>query len=107
MEPRRAPEGRLIPGARSFTYPAAGAQFWLSLLPPFCRELCECSDGESEAHTKLLGHSRYETTANIYTHSPSDQDPEAAVAVERAIFGESVRNVRENTNNKGSKASIN
>jgi hypothetical protein len=31
-----------------------------------------------------------------------DQDRKDAVAVEQAIFGESVRNVRENTNNKGS-----
>src|SRR5579859_2340611 len=59
--------------------------------------------GNLKLAQKLLGHSRYETTANIYTHSTSDQDREAAVAVEQAIFGESVRNVRENTNNKGSK----
>jgi integrase len=57
--------------------------------------------GNLKLAQKLLGHSRYETTANIYTHSTSDQDREAAVAVEQAIFGESVRNVRENTNNKG------
>jgi integrase len=56
--------------------------------------------GNLKLAQKLLGHSRYETTANIYTHSTSDQDREAAVAVEQAIFGESVRNVRENTNNK-------
>ena len=58
--------------------------------------------GNLKLAQKLLGHSRYETTANIYTHSTSDQDREAAVAVEQAIFGESVRNVRENANNKGS-----
>jgi integrase len=57
--------------------------------------------GNLKLAQKLLGHSRYETTANIYTHSTSDQDREAAVAVEQAIFGESVRDVRENTNNKG------
>jgi integrase len=49
--------------------------------------------GNIKLAQKLLGHSRYETT---------DQDRKAAVAVEQAIFGESVRNVRENTNNKGS-----
>ena len=38
---------------------------------------------------------------NIYTHSTADQDREAAIAVEQAIFGESVGNVRENTNTKG------
>jgi hypothetical protein len=56
--------------------------------------------GNLKLAQKLLGHSRYETTVNIYTHSTSDQDREVAVAVERAIFGESVR---ENTNNKGPK----
>ncbi len=58
--------------------------------------------GNLKLAQKLLGHSRYETTANIYTHASSDQEREAAEALERAIFGESVRNVRENTNNKGS-----
>jgi integrase len=58
--------------------------------------------GNLKLAQKLLGHSRYETTANIYTHSSSDQERDAAIAVENAIFGESVRNVRENTNNKGS-----
>jgi integrase len=58
--------------------------------------------GNLKLAQKLLGHSRYETTANIYTHSTADQEREAATAVEGAIFGESVRNVRENTNNKGS-----
>jgi hypothetical protein len=59
--------------------------------------------GNLKLAQKLLGHSRYETTANLYTHSTSDQEREAAMAVEQAIFGESVRNVRENTNNNGSK----
>ena len=58
--------------------------------------------GNIKLAQKLLGHSRFETTANIYTHSSSEQEREAALAVEQAIFGESVRNVRENTNNKGS-----
>lgn len=57
--------------------------------------------GNLKLAQKLLGHSRYETTANIYTHSSSDQERQAALALERVIFGESVRNVRENTNNKG------
>lgn len=58
--------------------------------------------GNLKLAQKLLGHSRYETTANIYTHPNEDQEREAAMAVEPAIFGESLRNVRENTNNKGS-----
>ena len=58
--------------------------------------------GNMKLAQKLLGHSRFETTANIYTHSSSEQEREAALAVEQAIFGESVRNVRENTNNQGS-----
>jgi hypothetical protein len=51
---------------------------------------------------KLLGHSRCETTANIYTHASWEQQREAAMALEKAILGEFVRNVRENANNKGS-----
>jgi hypothetical protein len=38
----------------------------------------------------MLGHSRFETTANVYTHALQEQEREAAVAVEQAIFGESV-----------------
>jgi hypothetical protein len=39
---------------------------------------------------RLLGHSRFETTANVYTHALEEQEREAAIAVEQAIFGESV-----------------
>lgn len=60
--------------------------------------------GNFKLAQKLLGHSLYETTANIYTHSTADQEREAAIAVEQGIFGESVRIVRENTNNKGSES---
>lgn len=60
--------------------------------------------GNLKLTQKLLGHSRYETSANIYTHSTAEQEREAAMALEQAIFGKSVRNVRENTNIKGSEA---
>ena len=53
--------------------------------------LVNAETGNLKLAQKLLGHSRYETTANIYTHAFSDQEREAAVALERAIFGESVR----------------
>ena len=58
--------------------------------------------GNVKLAQKLLGHSRFEKTANIYTHSTQEEEREAALALEQAIFGESVRSVRENTNNQDS-----
>jgi integrase len=37
---------------------------------------------------KLLGHSNLSTTADVYTHTPADADRTAALALEKAIFGE-------------------
>jgi integrase len=43
--------------------------------------------GNLKLAQKLLGHSRFETTANVYTHALAKQEREAAMAVEQAIFG--------------------
>jgi hypothetical protein len=83
-------------------------QYWTSYLDrieakPSTRKPCwTACKSRGRLAQKLLGHSRYQTTANIYTHSSSEQEREAALAVEQAIFGESVRNIRENANNQGS-----
>ena len=37
---------------------------------------------------KLLGHSNLSTTADIYTHTSAEAERDAAVAVERAIYGD-------------------
>ncbi|HEV3037254.1 MAG TPA: hypothetical protein VHA33_05650, partial [Candidatus Angelobacter sp.] len=46
--------------------------------------------GNLKLAQRMLGHSRFETTANVYTHALEEQEREAAVAVEQAIFGEFV-----------------
>jgi integrase len=43
--------------------------------------------GNLKLAQRMLGHSRFETTANVYTHALEEQEREAAVAVEQAIFG--------------------
>jgi hypothetical protein len=37
---------------------------------------------------KLLGHSTVDLTASIYTHTSAEQERQAAIALERAIFGD-------------------
>ena len=37
---------------------------------------------------KFLGHSTIEMTADIYTHTSAEAEREAAVALERAIYGD-------------------
>lgn len=44
--------------------------------------------GNLKLAQKLLGHSNLDTTANVYTHVSVEQEREAALAVERAIYGE-------------------
>ncbi len=44
--------------------------------------------GNLKLAQKFLGHADITTTANIYTHTSSESDRRAAVAVERAIFGD-------------------
>ncbi len=59
--------------------------------------------GNLKLAQKLLGHSRYETTANVYTHALSGEERVAALAVEEAIFG-SCSHLFSNENNKGPKS---
>jgi integrase len=59
--------------------------------------------GNLKLAQKLLGHSRYETTANVYTHALSGEERAAALAVEEAIFG-SCSQLFPNENNKRSKS---
>jgi integrase len=44
--------------------------------------------GNLKLAQKFLGHADITTTANIYTHTSSESDRGASVAIERAIFGE-------------------
>jgi integrase len=46
--------------------------------------------GNMKLAQRMLGHSRFETTANVYTHALQEQEREAAIAVEQVIFGEFV-----------------
>ena len=58
--------------------------------------------GNLKLAQKFLGHADITTTANIYTHTSSESDRGASVAIERAIFGDLVPIVpsSENRNNK-------
>lgn len=49
--------------------------------------------GNLKLAQKLLGHSNLATTADTYTHTSVEAEREAAMAVERAIFGKSVPKV--------------
>jgi hypothetical protein len=44
--------------------------------------------GNLKLAQKFLGHSTIEMTADIYTHTSAEAEREAAVALERAIYGE-------------------
>jgi len=50
-----------------------------------------------------LGHSNLSTTADIYTHTSEESEREAALAVERAIYGNLFSTVlkSENKNSSG------
>jgi len=56
--------------------------------------------GNLKLAQKFLGHADISTAANIYTHTSSESDRGASVAIERAIFGDLFSVVRkiENTN---------
>ena len=47
--------------------------------------------GNLKLAQKLLGHSNVQTTASIYTHTTEEEERQAALAVERAIYGGIVR----------------
>jgi predicted HTH domain antitoxin len=42
----------------------------------------------AETGAKILGHSTIEMTADIYTHISAEVEREAAVALERALYGD-------------------
>jgi integrase len=44
--------------------------------------------GNLKLAQKLLGHSNIEMTAEVYTHTSAEAEREAAVAIERAIYGD-------------------
>jgi integrase len=46
--------------------------------------------GNLKLAQRFLGHADISTTANVYTHTSIESERRAAVAIERAILGESV-----------------
>ena len=54
--------------------------------------------GNLKLAQKLLGHSTIDTTAEVYTHTSVEEQREAALAVERAIYGDLFVIVRETAN---------
>ena len=51
--------------------------------------------GNMKLAQKMLGHSTLDMTANVYTHTSAETEREGAIALERAIFGDSFALVRE------------
>jgi integrase len=62
--------------------------------------------GNLKLAQKLLGHSTINMTAHVYTHTSADAEREAALAVERAIYGDLFLVVPK-TENKNNKAAVN
>lgn len=62
--------------------------------------------GNLKLAQKLLGHSTIDMTANVYTHTTADAEREAALALERAIFGNLFQTVPR-TENKNKSEAIN
>ena len=87
MEHRRSQTRRLVSGAGSVADSTAGTQLGVPLLPAFSASFVNSHTGNLKLAQKLLGHSRYETTANVYTHALSGEERVVALAVEEAIFG--------------------
>jgi len=58
--------------------------------------LINAETGNVKLAQKLLGHSNFSTTADTYTHTYSEGEREAAKALERAVFGESVPSCSQN-----------
>ena len=59
--------------------------------------------GNLKLAQKLLGHSNLNTTADVYTHTSAEDERQAALALERASYGNLFRTVPE-TANKNSRA---
>jgi len=47
---------------------------------------------------KFLGHTNFGTTADVYTHTAADEDRDATIALERAIYGDLFPSVPRNAN---------
>jgi len=62
--------------------------------------------GNLKLAQKLLGHSTIDMTAEVYTHTSAEAEREAALAVERAIYGDLFPNLFP-TGNKTSGAAVN
>jgi integrase len=62
--------------------------------------------GNLKLAQKLLGHSNLSTTADVYTHTSAEDERKAALALERAIYGNLFPTVPE-TGNKNSRAAVN
>jgi integrase len=60
--------------------------------------------GNLKLAQKLLGHSTIDMTAEVYTHTSIEAEREAALAVERAIYGDLFVVVRETANRNNSAA---
>jgi integrase len=62
--------------------------------------------GNLKLAQKLLGHATIDMTANVYTHTDAEAERTAALALERAIYGDLFVTVRE-TQNKNSQTAPN
>jgi integrase len=62
--------------------------------------------GNLKLTQKFLGHSTIKMTADVYTHTSVEAEREAAVAVERAIYGD-LFPVVPNIENRNNSAAIN
>jgi len=62
--------------------------------------------GNLKLAQKLLGHSQLSTTADIYTHTSAEEERAAALALERAIYGNLFATVPQ-TGNKNKSAAVN
>jgi integrase len=62
--------------------------------------------GNLKLAQKLLGHSNIDMTAEVYTHTSAEAEREAALAIERAIYGD-LFPVVPNSGNRNNSAAIN
>jgi integrase len=57
--------------------------------------------GNLKLSQKLLGHATIDITAGIYTHTTPEEERAAAIALERAIYGDLFPNLFPTGNNSG------
>ena len=67
-------------------------------------ELYQRADREGKAGSKLLGRSQLSTTADIYTHTSAEEERQAVLAVERAIYGDLFATVPQTGNGSKTRA---